>query len=90
MFAGFEIPMDDSMLMGLLERLGELASDQKHVFQRQGAERQPRREVLTLDQLHGDRLDAVRLFEAVDVCDGGMIQRGECLRFALKTFQAFG
>ena len=85
-----QIPMDDSMLMGLLQRLGELPGNRKHVLQRQGAERQPRPEILAFDQLHGDSLDAVCLFEAVYVSDRWMIERGECLRFALKTFQSFG
>ena len=40
--------------------------------------------------LHHDRANPIRLFEAVDLRDVRMIQRGEDLRFAAEAGQAFG
>ena len=42
------------------------------------------------DQLEDERHCPVRLFEPVDAADVRMIQRGEHLRFALKSREAFG
>jgi hypothetical protein len=43
-----------------------------------------------LDQLHDERLQAIGLFEPVDVRDVRMIQRGQDFGFALKTRKSFG
>lgn len=79
--------MDDPVLMRLLERLGDLASNRKHVPQWHGAARHQRAELRAIDQLHHEGRDAVGLFKAVDVCDRGMIQGGEGLGFPLEPFQ---
>ena len=42
------------------------------------------------DQFHDERLGAVDVFEAVDVRDVGVIERGECPRFAFEAREAVG
>src|SRR5262249_10154674 len=47
------------------------------------------REGRPLDQLHHERTNTVRLFEAVDVGDVGMVQCGERSGFPLEPGDAF-
>ena len=47
-------------------------------------------EILALDQFHHERVHAARLFEAVDLRDVRMVQRGERLRLALEPRQPLG
>ena len=47
-------------------------------------------EILALDQLHHEGLDAVGVLQPVDRGDVRMIQRGEDFRFALKARQPVG
>ena len=44
--------------------------------------------VVTLDQFHGEGGHAPAFFEAVDVSDVRMVQRGQRLRLALETRKA--
>jgi len=46
------------------------------------------REIVPFDQLHDEGVNAVRLFETVDVRDIRMVQRGERLGFAREPPQA--
>ena len=46
-------------------------------------------EVLALDELHDEGVDAVGVFEAVNDRDVRMVQRGEDFRFALESGHPF-
>src|SRR5581483_2862646 len=84
-----EVAMDDASLMSGLEAVGHLPRELDGLVDRNGAARQPRREILSLDQLECEADDAVRFFEAVDCSDVRMIERGEDLRFAPESRDAF-
>ena len=47
-------------------------------------------EIVALDELHHERVDAVGIFQPVDRADVGMIERGEHARFAFEAGQAVG
>jgi hypothetical protein len=47
------------------------------------------REILAFDQLHDERDGAARLFQAVNLRDVRMVERGEHFGFPLKTGQPF-
>ena len=47
-------------------------------------------QVLALDQFHHERVHAAAIFEAVDLRDVGMVQRGERLRLALEPGEPLG
>ena len=44
-------------------------------------------ERLALDELHGQEVDAVGLFDGVDRDDAGVVERGEGLGFALEALE---
>jgi hypothetical protein len=79
---GLQVAMDDPLFVRRFERFGNLPRDRQRLGQRDGAAREPLRQVLALDQFHDERDRAVALFEAVNRADVGMIQRGEHLRLA--------
>ena len=85
---GFEIAMDDPLLMRRFERLCDLLRDRQRLVDRDRPARNALRQVLALDELHHQRTDTVGFFETVDVRDIGMIQRREGLRFARETVRA--
>jgi len=66
--------MDDALLVGGLERLGDLLRNGECLIDRDRPLRDPLREVLTLDQFHDERGQAVGLFEAVDLRDVRMVE----------------
>ena len=86
----FQIAMDDAGLVRGFERLGHLLRDRQRLVDRDGAARDALREILALDQLHHERADAGRLFDAVQLRDVRMIERGERLRLALEPHEAIG
>ena len=59
-------------------------------FDRNRALRDALRKRRAFDQLHHERVHAVRVLQPVDRGDVRMIQRGEDFRFALKARQAVG
>ena len=61
--------MDDAVLVRGFERFGDLSRDRQRLVDRDGAARDPLREILTLDELENQRGDAIRFFQAVDVGD---------------------
>jgi hypothetical protein len=65
--------------VGSFERLGNLARNWESF-----GERQRTAKLLAFDQLHDDGV----LFEAVDLGDVGMVERGQDSRFALKALHA--
>ena len=89
MFAGFEIAVDDPLLVRGFERLGDLLGDRQRLERSGMAPRAIRSaSVGALDQLHHERVDAVRFLEAVNVRDVRMVQRREDLRLALEAREA--
>ena len=62
----------------------------KRFIDRDDALRDPLREIVTLDEFHHERTYTARLFEAVDVRDVRMVQRGERLRFAREPRESIG
>ena len=80
--------MDDALLVRGFEGFGNLLRDRQRLVDRNRSLRDPVRERRPLDQLHDERLHAVRLLEAVDVRDVRMIERGEDLRLAFEPRQA--
>ena len=66
--------MDDVLVVRGFERLGNLSSQFKSLFNRQRTSRQPVRERLAINQLHDEELLAALLVEPVD---GGDMRVGE-------------
>jgi hypothetical protein len=79
------------------ERVGDLRPNRERFLERYCATRDPLRQILALDQLHDQRMQASLPgarrrgpFEPVDSGDVGMIERGQRLRFAFESRGAFG
>ena len=85
---GLEVAMHDPLLVGRLERLGDLPSDRQRLVERKRTARDARREVLALHELHHQRARPVRLLEAVNRRDVGVVQRSQGLRLALEAREA--
>ena len=83
--------MDDALLVGGVERVGDLPRDGERLGERQARRcsaptaRDPLGERLALDQFQHQGAHAVGLFDAVDRADVRMIQRGEHPRLALEA-----
>ena len=82
--------MDDPLLVGGFERLGNLPRDGQGVVEGNRSAGDALRQILTLDQFHHERPDAAVFFEAVDVGDVRVVQRRERLGFAGEPCQPFG
>ena len=82
--------MDDPLLVRRFERLGDLLRDRQRFVERDRAARDSLREILALDQFHDERAHTAGFFEAVDVRDVRMVQRGERLRFACEPREPIG
>ena len=80
-----EIAVNDAALVRGFQRLGNLSRDRQGFIDRDRALCDAIRERHPLDQLHHQRLHAVRLLEAVDGGDVRMIERGEHLGLPLKS-----
>ena len=85
--------MDDALVVGDFEGLGDLPRDGQRVIERQARVLRVRtrrlrelvRERLALDEFENQEANAVRFLEAVDRADVGMIQRREHPRLALEA-----
>ena len=82
--------MDDAVLVRGLERLGDLPRDRQRFVERKRALRDAVGQRRPLDELHHERARAAALFEAVDLRDVRVIERGEELRFALEAREPIG
>ena len=82
--------MDDALFVSGLQCLSDLARDGQRFINRDGSLRDPIRERGSVHELQHERAYAVRLFEAVNMRDVGMIEGGECFRFALEPREPFG
>ena len=85
---GFQITMDDVLVVRSFERLGNLSSQFKSLFNRQRTSRQPVRERLAINQLHDEELRAALLVESVDGSDVWVIERGQELRLTVEAGHA--
>ena len=74
--------MDDALLVGLLERLGDLSRDDQGLVEGDLSALQPLGEVLSLDELEDEEELPVRFLEPVDGGDAGVVERREELRLA--------
>ena len=72
--SGFEIAMNDALLVRRFQCLGDLLGDGQCLVERNRPLRDTVRERRSLDQLHHERADTVALFEAVDLRDVRMVQ----------------
>jgi hypothetical protein len=77
--------MDDPLLVRGCKSLRELLSDGECFVDWDGPLGDPIGEGRSLDQFHHERADAVRLFQAVDVRDVGVIERRQQFRLALEA-----
>ncbi len=85
-----EVAMDDPLLVGLLEGLGDLPGHRQGLVEGKGAGLQPFRQGGALDQLHDQGAHPARLFEPEDRRDVGMVQLGEQPCLALEARQTLG
>ena len=79
--------MDDPLLMGGFEGFGDLLRDRQGFVNGDRPLGDAIRQGRPLDQFEDQRLRALRFFQAVDVPDVGMVQRGEDFGFALEASQ---
>jgi hypothetical protein len=82
--------MDDALRVRRFQRLANLLRDGQRLVQGDRALRDTIRERRALDEFHHQRADPVRVFEAVDVRDVRMVERGQHLRFAAEPREAVG
>src|SRR5262245_59893851 len=87
--------MDDALLVSGFERGGDLSRDRQRLDRWHPAARDALGERLAFDELEHERAltAAVRtraLLESIDRADVRMIERCECLRFALEASQPLG
>ncbi len=78
--------MDDALVVGLLERGGDLQRDLARLADRDVAAFVSRK-VLALDQLERQVGRVAGLFETVDRRDVGVVERGQQLRLAVEAGQ---
>ncbi len=83
-----EVAVDDSLVVRLFQRLGDLSGDGEALLERQGSRGEPFGQRRSLDELHDEGADAARLFEAEDGGDVRVVQLGQQLRLALEAGEA--
>ena len=86
---GFEIAVNDALLVCRVKRIGDLLRDGERFVERNRPVRDAIRQCRSLDQLHHQRGYAGALLEAVNLRDIRMIQRCENFGLALKARQPF-
>jgi hypothetical protein len=87
---GFEVAVDNALLVGRGEAVGELHRQGDGLVKGEGARLEPLAEILALDQLHHQEAVLTVLLEAVDTGDVGVLQRCQGSRFALESGDSFG
>ena len=80
--------MDDSFLVRRLESVRDLLGDAKGLGDRWSRSSQMVSECFPFEKLEDEEASALRLFEAVDGFNVGMIQRSKEPRLALDPSQA--
>ncbi len=82
--------MDDPALVRVFQGLGDLAGDREAFLQGERSRFEPIRQRRPVDEFHHQRAHAVRLLEAEDRRDVGVVELGEQLRLALEARETFG
>jgi hypothetical protein len=94
---GLQVAMHDALLVRRLERLGQLPGDRQGLIHRERAARDALCEILAVDELHHERVDAggraatrrlVALHDTIYLGDIGVTERGERARFPLEASAA--
>ena len=83
-----QIAVDDVLLVRGVERVGDLLRDRQRLVERDRAARDPRRQVVAVDQFHDQGGEVRCLLEAVDRRDVRMVESREHFGFALKAREA--
>ena len=81
--------MDDSLLVGLFQGLGDLARDRKAFIYGKTSLGQPIGQGRPFDQLHDQGRAAAAGLQAVDLGDVRVVQAREELGFALESGEPF-
>src|SRR4030095_13587464 len=81
--------MNDPLLVRRVQCFRDLLGNRWGLVERDRSLFSTGRKRWSLDQLHYEGLEAVALFEAVNLADVGMVQRGERAGLALEAGQTF-
>ena len=87
---GFQIPVNDTFLMGGFQRLRDLRRYTQGLLQRYRAALDLLRQRLAGDKFHDQKLPSAGFLHPMDRGDVGMIERGEHAGFTLKACGAIG
>ncbi|MBK9376637.1 MAG: hypothetical protein IPN03_23695 [Holophagales bacterium] len=87
---GLEVTVDDPLVVGRFQRLGDLPGDGYGLFEGDGTALHPLGEVFALDELHDEGANAAGLLEAVDRGDVGVLELGQDLRLAFEAGETIG
>ena len=87
---GFEVAVDDPLLVRGFERVGDLLRDRQRFVERDRAARQPLRQIVAFDQFHDERMHAAGFFKSVNVAMLGWLRDASDLRLALKPREPIG
>src|SRR5215471_21294852 len=82
--------MDDALFVRGFEGLRDLSRDRQRFIDGNCPTRDPLREILTLDKLHYQRVDATAVLKTMNMGDVRMIQCSQRARFALKAREPLG
>jgi hypothetical protein len=87
---GLQIAVDDALVVGFLEGLGDLLRDLEGLVEGDSTARETLLEVLALDELEGEERPPVGLLEPVDGGDARVIERGEEVGLAPEAGESLG
>jgi hypothetical protein len=80
--------MDDPLFMRGFERFGDLFRDGERLVYRDRTARDALRQIVALNELHHEGVNVTSLFESVNDCDVGVVQRGQGLGLTLEASEA--
>jgi hypothetical protein len=80
-----EVAVDHARVVRRLEPLGDLASDRERLRDRERAAPQPVLERLAGHELEREEVEPIRVIDAVDLRDAGVVERRERPRLALES-----
>jgi hypothetical protein len=83
-----QVAVNDAAFMRRFQRLGDLSRDGHRFLQSHRSLRDPIGERQPIDKLQNERARTAGVFDAVNMRDMGMIERGEHFRLTLKPRQA--
>ena len=88
--AGLQVPVDDSLPVRLVERVGDLTAVAQRLLEGQRPLHQPVRERLALQIFHDEELDAVLVAHVVEGADVGVRELRDRLRLPLEALAHLG